>query len=108
VHEFAQASGATLVIDESTVPVRTTVRGLCELLGLDPLQLACEGRLLAAVAPGQAEQMLRHLQAHPQGRGAAIIGRLTARRNVPVILSGLYGVERTLAPVCGELLPRIC
>jgi hypothetical protein len=44
----------------------------------------------------------------PQGQGAAIIGRLTARRNVPVILSGLYGIERTLAPVCGELLPRIC
>lgn len=108
LHEFAGAAGATAVVNESAVPVRPAVRGLCELLGLDPLQLACEGRLLAAVAPGQAEPLLQQLHAHPMGQGAAIIGRLAPRRNVPVILNGLYGIERTLAPVSGELLPRIC
>ncbi len=108
LHEFAEAAGATLLVEERALPVRTAVRGLCELLGLDPLQLACEGRLLAAVAPEQADQLLHCMQAHPLGQGAALIGRLTPRRNVPVILNGVYGVERTLAPVSGELLPRIC
>ncbi|UTW11619.1 hydrogenase expression/formation protein HypE [Marinobacterium rhizophilum] len=108
LHEFAEAAGATAVIDESAVPVRPAVQGLCELLGLDPLQLACEGRLLAVVAPDHAEHLLQCLQAHPMGQGAAIIGRLTPKRNVPVILNGLYGIERALPPVSGELLPRIC
>ncbi|MFC6671447.1 AIR synthase-related protein [Marinobacterium aestuariivivens] len=108
LHEFADAAGLSALIDESALPVRPGVRGLCELLGLDPLQLACEGRLLAAVSADAADDLLARMRAHPLGEGAAIIGRLQPRRAAPVILQGLYGIERSLPPVSGELLPRIC
>jgi len=108
LHEFAAASGTTLVIGESALPVREPVRGVCELLGLDPLQLACEGRLLAVVAKAQADALLAVMRTHPLGAGAAIIGEVCPARGTPVILEGLYGIQRPLPPVSGELLPRIC
>ncbi|NVK43365.1 MAG: hydrogenase expression/formation protein HypE [Oceanospirillaceae bacterium] len=108
LHEFAAAANLSIEIDEAALPVRPAVRGLCELLGLDPLQLACEGRLLAAVEAGAADRLLQQMRGHPLGEQAAIVGTLVPRRTTPVILRGLYGVERSLPPVSGELLPRIC
>ncbi|GGO86907.1 hydrogenase expression/formation protein HypE [Marinobacterium nitratireducens] len=108
LHEFAAAAGLSVELEEAAIPVRPAVRGLCELLGLDPLQLACEGRLLAAVEADAAERMLERMHAHPLGSGAQLIGRLVPQRNSAVIVRGLYGVERSLPAVSGELLPRIC
>ncbi len=108
LHEFAAASGLCLQVEEHAVPVRPAVRGLCELLGLEPLELACEGRFLAVVAADQAEDLLACLQRHPQGGQAALIGRVQPPGACPVILVGPYGMARALPPVSGELLPRIC
>lgn len=108
LHEYAAAAGLSVEIDERALPVRQPVRGLCELLGLDPLQLACEGRLVAAVRASDADSLLQRMRTHPLGEQAAIVGTLVPRRAAPVILQGVYGVERSLPPVSGELLPRIC
>jgi len=109
LHEFAAAGDFSLIVDEPAVPVREPVRAICELLGLDPLQMACEGRLLAVVDPAAASAVLAAMRAHPLGKDAAMIGYLTPRQeNTPVILQGAYGIQRPLPPVGGELLPRIC
>ncbi|MRS14069.1 hydrogenase expression/formation protein HypE [Enterobacteriaceae bacterium RIT691] len=105
-HEFATASGFGVVLDEARLPVNAAVRGVCELLGLDALNFANEGKLVIGVAPESAEQVLSQLRAHPLGRDAAIIGEITARKGVH--LTGLYGVRRTLDLPHAEPLPRIC
>jgi hydrogenase expression/formation protein HypE len=103
LQEFAQASGFTLAIEEARIPLdRAVVRG-AELLGIDPLQLACEGRFLAVVAPEQLAACLAVLEA----AGGAWIGTVVA--GAPrVLLRTAFGSERLLLPPSGELLPRIC
>jgi len=78
------------------------------MLGIDPLHAACEGRLVAAVAPGSAERALRALQGHPLGAGAAVIGGVTADHPQRVVLTTPLGAQRLLEMPTGELLPRIC
>lgn len=104
LHEWAAASGVGIVVDE--VPARPAVRGLCELLGLDPVHLANEGRLVAAVPEAQAERALTVLRALPGGEGAARVGRV--REGHRVTVRGPFGGERLLELPDGELLPRIC
>jgi hydrogenase expression/formation protein HypE len=105
--EWADASSVEIEIDEGTIPVREPVRGACELLGMDPLHFACEGR--AVLAAGEdAEEILSKLKAHPQGRDAAIIGRVISKDTFRVVLKSSWNTRRIMEPPSGELLPRIC
>jgi hydrogenase expression/formation protein HypE len=105
-HEFAAASGCGIELEEQALPLKPAVRGVCELLGLDALNFANEGKLVIGVAADRAQTLLERLRAHPLGRDAAIIGEVVARRGVR--LSGFYGVQRTLDLPHSEPLPRIC
>jgi len=109
-HEVARRSGLRLVLEEAALPVSAGVASVCQLLGLDPLYVACEGRLLAWVAGEDAERALATLQSHPLGVGAARIG--VVEENQPgaaaVVLRTLYGPLRPLDLLTGVELPRIC
>lgn len=105
-HEFAAASGCGIELREQYLPLKDSVRGVCELLGLDPLNFANEGKLVIGVSHEVAETALQTLRAHPLGHDAAIIGEVTERQGVR--LTGLYGVKRTLDLPHSEPLPRIC
>ncbi|MGU3525074.1 hydrogenase expression/formation protein HypE [Enterobacteriaceae bacterium C23F] len=105
-HEFAAASGCGVMLHEARLPIKSAVRGVCELLGLDALNFANEGKLVIGVSAEAAEQVLMLLRAHPLGRDAAMIGEIVERRGVQ--LTGLYGVRRTLDLPHSEPLPRIC
>ena len=105
--EWAE-SGVGIEIEETAVPVRDPVRAVSEFLGLDPLYSANEGTLTLAVAPEAAEIALAALRAHPLGREAAIIGRVTAEHAGRVVLRTPYGARRILHILTGAQLPRIC
>ncbi|TJE59383.1 hydrogenase expression/formation protein HypE [Escherichia coli] len=106
VHEFAAACGCGIELSEAALPVKPAVRGVCELLGLDALNFANEGKLVIAVERNAAEQVLAALHSHPLGKDAALIGEVVERKGVR--LAGLYGVKRTLNLPVAEPLPRIC
>ncbi|MBK0018946.1 hydrogenase expression/formation protein HypE [Kosakonia cowanii] len=106
VHEFAAACGYGIELQESKLPINPAVRGVCELLGLDALNFANEGKLVIAVARDSAELALSHLRAHPLGKDAAMIGEVVEQQGVR--LAGLYGVKRLLDLPHAEPLPRIC
>lgn len=106
-HEVAQATGLDLVLSESAVPVRDAVRSVCEILGYDPYQLACEGRVVAIVASEAADAALALWRASEGGRDAAIIGRVGEGRG-RVVLRTTAGGERLLAELEDDPLPRIC
>lgn len=107
-HEWAAASNVAIHVDRPKVPVRPAVRGLCDLLGLDPLALANEGRLIAAVPAEAADAALAALVAHPRGREAARIGVVREAPGGVVTESTGFGGERRLAWPSGMNLPRIC
>ncbi len=104
--EFAESAGLGIELDEAGIPVRRSVAAACAVLGLDPLYSANEGKLLAVVSPESAETALAALRAHPAGRGAAVIGRVTEGRRV--ILKTPNGGSRVLRKLSGAQLPRIC
>ena len=108
LNEIAARSGAGIELDEKQISVREEVRGACELLGLDPLYVANEGRLIAIVAPEAAESALAALRAHPLGRGAQMIGRVTAAHAGLVVLRTVLGTTRIVDMLAGDQLPRIC
>ena len=105
-HEFAAASGCGIELHEQNLPINDTVRGVCELLGLDALNFANEGKLVIVAAREAAENVLAYLRSHPLGRDAAIIGDVVERTGVSSV--GLYGVKRRLDLPHAEPLPRIC
>ncbi|MHA6496425.1 AIR synthase-related protein, partial [Escherichia coli] len=105
VHEFAAACGCGIEISEAALPVKPAVRGVCELLGLDALNFANEGKLVIAVERNAAEQVLAALHSHPLGKDAALIGEVVERKGVR--LAGLYGVKRTLDLPHAEPLPQV-
>jgi hydrogenase expression/formation protein HypE len=108
LNEFAQSSACSIIIDETKLPLREEVRGICEILGLDPLYLANEGKLVA-VAPAQyADTVLQAMRRHPAGSAAAIIGEVAAAPAGTVIMATLFGGERIVDMLVGEQLPRIC
>jgi len=109
-HEVAARSGLGLRLFESALPVRPPVRAVCDLLGLEVLSLACEGRLLAWVPADQAEAAVRAMRTHPQGEGASVIGRVDQVRphGVPVVLETRIGGLRPMDDLSGMDLPRIC
>jgi hydrogenase expression/formation protein HypE len=109
-HEVATRSGLRVVLEQAAVPVRPEVRGVCELLGLDPLYVACEGRVVAFVAAAGADAALQALRDHPLGRDATRVGRVAERGSseAPVVLRTLYKTDRPLDLLAGAELPRIC
>jgi hydrogenase expression/formation protein HypE len=108
LNEIAVASRVGIAVEERQIPVRPTVRGVCELLGLDPLYVACEGRLVAVVPPAGAERVLSAMRAHPLGRDAAIIGQVREGPAGRVTERTAVGGERVVIMLAGEQLPRIC
>lgn len=108
LHEWAIASGKSLFIDENRIPVDAVTRSACELLGLDPLHLACEGTMLLAVTSNHAEQALTILRTLDVSRQAAIIGAVRPRAITPVIIRRALGREQSLDEPTGAPLPRIC
>ncbi len=108
LNEIAQASGVGIAIDEARLPVRTEVQSACELLGLDPVYVANEGKAVFFVAPEAAEKVLAVLRAHPLGRDAALIGHVTAEHKGMLVARTAMGSNRVIAQQIGEQLPRIC
>ncbi len=106
--EIAEAAGCAIEIDETALPVREATRGLCEILGLDPLYLANEGTLVAFAPEAEAEAALAAMRATPEGAGAAIVGRATAAPEGTVGLRTTFGGLRSVDLPVGEPLPRIC
>jgi hydrogenase expression/formation protein HypE len=108
LNEIAEAADLTLSVEEKSIPVREDVGAACEILGLDPLQVACEGRFAAFVPERDAARTLEVLQQHPISAGAARIGQVTDARSAKVLLKSAIGVRRILDMPSGEQLPRIC
>ena len=108
LNELAQQSGVGMAIREADIPLKPAVRGACELLGLDPLTVANEGKLVAICPPERAETLLDTVRAHPLGRDAAIIGRVVQDPDCFVQMETLLGGRRIVDWLAGEQLPRIC
>jgi len=108
LNELAASSNVGIEIDENKIPVRDAVRGACEILGLDPLYVANEGKLVAIVPLNAAESVLSAMRAHALGREAAIIGEVVADHPRMVLLNTAIGGRRIVDLFFGEQLPRIC
>jgi len=108
LNELAQRSGVGFRLEEAMVPVKPGVAAACELLGLDPLNVANEGKLVAVVAPDAADTVLAAMRAHPLGRAAAIIGEVVADARRFVLMRTEFGGGRIVDWLSGEQLPRIC
>lgn len=107
-NELAQAAQVGLILNESQIPIRPAVESTCEMLGLDPLQVANEGKLLAVAPAACADALLHAMRQHPLGREAALIGRVTAQHPGRVVGRTAIGSQRVIDLPAGELLPRIC
>ena len=108
LNEIAAASGVGMEIDEPSLPVRPEVQSACELLGLDPVYVANEGKAVFFVAPEAAEQILQILRAHPLGKDAARIGTVTTEHKRMLVARTEMGANRVIPIQIGEQLPRIC
>ena len=108
LNEIAGASQVAIEIDEATTPIREEVKAFCEILGLDPLYLANEGKLVAIVAPEDVEAALAAMRRHPLGAAAAAIGTVSAGEAGRVTMRTVFGGRRIVDMLVGEQLPRIC
>lgn len=108
LNEFAESSRVAIRLHEAALPLREEVKGACEILGLDPLYLANEGKLVAVVPREKADQVLAAMRAHPAGEHAAIIGEVTEAPAGIVVLHTAFGGQRIVDMLVGEQLPRIC
>jgi hydrogenase expression/formation protein HypE len=108
LNEIAQSSGVGILIEEARLPVKTEVQSACELLGLDPVYVANEGKVVFFVAPEAAEQVLAVLRAHPLGRDAARFGQVTSEHKRMLVARTAMGANRVIPIQIGEQLPRIC
>ncbi len=108
LNELAKDAGAGIMLDEELIPVREEVRSICELLGLDPLYLACEGRLVAVVEPDAEQEVLEAMRGLPHGEASRRIGRVCDDYVGRVVLRTRLGTHRLLQMLSGEQLPRIC
>lgn len=108
LNEIARHARVGMIVREQRIPVRESVKGACEILGLDPLYVANEGKLIAVVAPEMAETVLRQMQQHELGRDAAIVGEVVADHPGMVLMKTGIGGTRVLDVMFGEQLPRIC
>jgi hydrogenase expression/formation protein HypE len=111
LNEIASQSGVSIQLDETAIPVREEVKGACELLGLDPLYVANEGKLVAIVAPEVAAAVLEAMRRHPRGGDAAMIGTVGEKvgcERAGVVLRTAFGSTRIVDLLAGDQLPRIC
>jgi hydrogenase expression/formation protein HypE len=108
LNEIAEAAGVKIAVEEKSVPVREDVHAACEMLGLDPLHVACEGRFAAFIAAKDAERALQIMRGHAVGGGSAVIGKVAESSAPLVTLKSAIGVDRILDMPSGEQLPRIC
>ncbi len=108
LNEWANQYGLGFVIDENALPIRDAVRGACELLGIDPLYVANEGKLIAVCAATDADKLLASMTAHPQGRDAAIIGEAIEDKHCFAQMKTSFGGKRIVDWLSGDQLPRIC
>jgi hydrogenase expression/formation protein HypE len=108
LNEIAKHANVGMVLDERTIPVRESVKGACEVLGLDPLYVANEGKLLALVVPEMADAVLAQIRKHRLGQDAAIIGEVVESHRGMVLMRTEIGGSRVLDVMFGEQLPRIC
>lgn len=108
LNEFAEASNCAIRIDEASLPIRDAVRGMCEILGLDPLYLANEGKVIAVVPAHRAEAILEVMRAHAQGQHSCIVAEVLEQPQQRVVLKTRFGGDRIVDMLVGEQLPRIC
>jgi hydrogenase expression/formation protein HypE len=108
LNEIAQSARVGILLDEARIPVSEEVKGACEILGLDPLYVANEGKLLAIVAPEEVDPVLSAMQEHPLGEKAAVIGTVTDEHRGFVFMKTRIGGTRVVDMLSGEQLPRIC
>jgi len=106
--EIAAQSGFCIAIRESELPVREEVKGLCEILGFDPLFLANEGKVAIFCSPADADQILDTMRNHEYGRDATVIGTVCQRDGGGLVLQTSIGGSRVIDLPMGELVPRIC
>ena len=108
LHEWASQAGATMSVDEATIPVSDDVRGACELLGLDPLHVPNEGTMVVAVPEGWGPRTVSMLRSLVLTAEASVIGKVVPRRIAPVIVRRVMGTDQPLDEPLGSPLPRIC
>ncbi len=108
LNEFIEGTALGIEIREPDIPVSDTVQTVCDMLGLDPLYCACEGRLIAVTAPERADEAVRILHQYPGGEHAAVIGNITDQTPGRLIVRTKYGSGRIAAKLAGAQLPRIC
>ncbi|MFN2167833.1 MAG: AIR synthase-related protein, partial [Anaerolineae bacterium] len=106
--EIAAASGVGIAYEERKLPVPPEVQAACDIMGLDPVYIANEGKLVAIVPPAEVEAVLAAMQAHPLGAGATIIGQITDQHPGVVVAKTGIGGSRVVDMQVGEQLPRIC
>ena len=108
LNELAESSHVGVYLTESALPVKREVKAACEMLGLDPLYVANEGKLMAVVPASEAERVLHAMQKHPLGRNAAVVGEIVDDHPGMVVMRSIVGGERVVTMLAGEQLPRIC
>jgi len=108
LNEIAEQSGVSIRIDEDKIPVRREVAAACEMLGLDPLYIANEGKVVVVVEAEDAEKVLAQIKKNKYGQNAAIIGEVTEKHNAKVTMRTPFGTSRIVDMLVGEPLPRIC
>jgi len=108
LNEIAQQSHVGIFLNEESIPIPPEVNAACELLGIDPLNIANEGKLVAICAPNDAEKLLSIMRQHPLGQQAMIIGKVVTDENYFVRMQTLFGGQRMVDWLFGEQLPRIC
>ena len=108
LYEIAAESNVGISLDSENIPVQDGVRGVCQMLGLEPLYLACEGRLVIFAPASETDKILEALRGCPNSEGACVIGEVTEENVGKVILNTAVGAKTFLARPSGELLPRIC
>jgi hydrogenase expression/formation protein HypE len=108
LNEMAESTGLQFDISENRIPVNPEVEGACELLGLDPLYVANEGKVVALVAPEKAEKVIEVMKEFPEGKNAVIIGEVSAGEQPLVTMKTLIGGQRIIDMPVAEQLPRIC
>jgi hydrogenase expression/formation protein HypE len=107
-NELARDADVGVMLDEAALPIRNMVNGACEILGIDPLYVANEGKFLAVVPPDETDAALAAMRAHPRGVDAAVIGQITAEPPGMVVLNTAFGGNRIVDMLVGDPLPRIC
>ena len=108
LNELSDQSGVKIIVEEEKIPVRDEVLGACEMLGFDPLYVANEGKLVAFVAPEDAESVLAAMRRNKYGAQATIIGQVEQTENPCVVMKTVLGASRLIDMLVGDLLPRIC